>query len=260
MLAIVDSKTDVIFLSDTRVISSQGVSSEQRIKDYLRDCSGRKYQAYFNSTSNSRGTIILIANDLDHTIIREYKDLGENYFIMQTKINGIEYGLGAVYGPNNTSRDFYRNLDQILSELAANNVNKIIIGGDWNTTWDRRHVTSNIDTFQMAGLPNPKNSELLGNLCTKHQLTDPFRVLYPIKREFTYSPFGHVRLNRSRLDFFVVSETIIPDIGDCSISSSTRCKLFDHKQVNLYLNSPKRTSKSKGSLSNSYLADILLRA
>ncbi len=45
-----------------------------------------------------------------------------------------------------------------------------------------------------------------------------------------------------------------------SISSSTRCKLFDHKQVNLYLNSPKRTSKSKSSLSNSYLTETLLRA
>jgi hypothetical protein len=129
MLAIVESKTDIIFLSDTRVISSQGVSSEQRIKDYLRDCSGRKYQAYFNSTSNSRGTIILIANDLDHTIIREYKDVGENYFIMQAIINGIEYGLGAIYGPNNTSRDFYRNIDQVLCDLAANNVKKIILGG-----------------------------------------------------------------------------------------------------------------------------------
>ncbi len=121
-------------------------------------------------------------------------------------------------------------------------------------------MTSNIDTFQMAGLPNPKNSELLGNLCVKHQLTDPFRVLYPIKREFTYSPFGHVRLNRSRLDFFVVSETLIPDIGDCSISSSTKCKLFDHKQVNLYLNPSKRENKPKSSLSNSYLTETLLRA
>jgi hypothetical protein len=32
---------------------------------------------------------------------------------------------------------------------------------------------------------------------------DPFRALYPNKRDYTYSPFGDTRLNRSRLDFFV---------------------------------------------------------
>ncbi len=233
LMAIVESRADVIFLCDTRVISSQGVSCDLRIKNFLRDNKNRKYQAYLNSNSNSRGTIVLIANDLDYTIIREYRDPGENYLIGHAMINGIEYGLGAIYGPNHTSRDFYRNIDSVVSDLLVNNVTNIVLGGDWNTTWDRRPVVSNIDTFQMSGLPNPKNSELLSNICAKHKLIDPFRALYPIRKEFTYSPFGHVRLNRSRLDFFVVSETLIPNIGDCVIASSTKCKLFDHKQVSL---------------------------
>jgi exonuclease III len=259
-MAIVESRADVIFLCDTRVISSQGISCELRIKNFLRDNKIRKYQAYLNSASNSRGTAILIANDLEYTIIREYRDPGENYHIAHVLINGTEYGIGAIYGPNHTSRDFYRNIDAVLGDLLANDVTNTVLGGDWNTTWDRRPVISNIDTFQMSGLPNPKNSEFLYNICTKHKLTDPFRTLYPIRKEFTYSPFGHVRLNRSRLDFFVVSETLIPNIGDCLISSSARCKLFDHKQVSLLLNPSLRVSKPKSSLSNSFLNDILLRA
>jgi exonuclease III len=212
LMAIVESRADVIFLCDTRIISSQGISCELRIKNFLRDNKIRKYQAYLNSASNSRGTAILIANDLEYTIIREYRDPGENYHIAHVLINGTEYGIGAIYGPNHTSRDFYRNIDAVLGDLQANNVTNTVLGGDWNITWDRRPVISNIDTFQMSGLPNPKNSELLYNICTKHRLTDPFRALYPIRKEFTYSPFGHVRLNRSSLDFFVVSETLIPNI------------------------------------------------
>jgi hypothetical protein len=148
----------------------------------------------------------------------------------------------------------------VSSDLLANNVKNIVLGGDWNTTWDRRSVVSNIDTFHMSGLPNLKNSELLSNICAKHRLIDPFRALYPIRKEFTYSPFGQVRLNRSRLDFFVVSETLIPNIGDCVISSSTKCKLFDHKQVSLLLNPNLRDSKPKSCLSNSFLSDVLLKA
>jgi hypothetical protein len=170
-------------------------------------------------------------------------------------INGTKYGLGAIYGPNHTSREFYRNIDTVVGDLIANNVTKIVLGGDWNATWDRRPVVSNIDTFQMSGLPNPKNSKLLSNMCSKHKLTDPFCALYPIRREFTYSPFGHVRLNHSRLNVFIVSETLIPNIGDCVISSSTKCKLFDHKQVCLFLNPCLRDSKPKNCLSNSFLSD-----
>ncbi len=44
------------------------------------------------------------------------------------------------------------------------------------------------------------------------------------------------------------------------ISSSARCKLFDHKQISLFLNPSLRASKPKSSLSNSFLNDILLRA
>jgi hypothetical protein len=72
--AIVQSKADLILLSDTRVVSNQGVSATQRIGNCLRDCTVRKYNAFFNSSSNSRGTAILIANDVQFTIETEYKD------------------------------------------------------------------------------------------------------------------------------------------------------------------------------------------
>jgi hypothetical protein len=69
--AIVEAHTDVILLSDTRLISSRGVSSSQRIYNSLRDCKVRKYVPFFNSSANSRGVAILIGNDLEYTVLQE---------------------------------------------------------------------------------------------------------------------------------------------------------------------------------------------
>ncbi len=108
LAAIVLSKADVILLSDTRVVSSKGVSSTQRIKNSLRDCKLCSYSVVFNSSLNSRGVAILLKNALQYNIIKEYKDDNENVYILDIEINGLRYGIGAIYGPNNTSREFYR--------------------------------------------------------------------------------------------------------------------------------------------------------
>ncbi len=131
------------------------------------------------------------------------------------------------------------------------------MGGDWNATWDRSIVTSNIDTFQMAGLPNAKNSEYLENIATEFGLVDPFRILYPEKREFTYSPFVNVRLNRSRLDFYIMSANLVPSLSDCVVAPVPKCKLFDHKNVTLFLHQRELGKKSKGDvISNSFLKEL----
>jgi exonuclease III len=191
----------MILLSDTRVISTKGVSASQRIENCLRDCKFRRYKAVFNSTGNSRGVAILIASDLSYVIHSEIRDALENFLIIDIEINTTRYGIGAIYGPNTTSRDFFHGLANGLITLKARGTNQFILGGDWNTTIDRNPVNNNIDTFCMAGLPNQKNSELLNVLCREFELLDPFRALFPIKRDYTYLPFGTARLNRSRIDF-----------------------------------------------------------
>jgi hypothetical protein len=191
----------------------------------------------------------------------EYKDLSENFYLATVTIANRIYCIGAVYGPNSTSREFYRNLSSVLAAVTVGQPNiSIVLGGDWNTTWDRLPLTSNIDVFSMAAVPNPKNSELLENMCMEYDLTDPFRALYPLKRDYTYVPFGNVRLNRSRLDFFVVSRNLINEITDCIIDSTVSCKLFDHKKVTLLLNKKCNMLPPKDGISNAFLKDKQLGA
>jgi hypothetical protein len=110
----------------------------------------------------------------------------------------------------------------------------------------------------MAGLPNPKNSELLEQLCRSFSLHDPYSVLFPTRKDYTYSPFGTVRLNRSRLDFFIISDSLINCISSCSIADSLSCKLFDHKQVHLVLYEQQGKQIGPLRLSNTYLNEKLL--
>jgi exonuclease III len=258
LAAIASSMSEVILLSDTRVISSKGISSTQRIQKCLRDCKICSYSAFFHSNANSRGVAILIRNDLCYSILKDYRDDTENFYLMDIEINKTRYVIGAVYGPNNTSREFYRCVRNSLTDAGRNGCNNIILGGDRNTTVDRRPVTENIDTFQMSGLPNPKNSELLEQLCYDFALTDPYRVIYPNQRDYTYSPFGNVRLNRSRLDFFVISSNLVGNISDCRIADSVSCKLFDHKPVCLKLSQLAARTKPSCRLNNPFLENELL--
>jgi hypothetical protein len=87
LAAVLQSRADIILLSDTRVITAKGVSASQRIENCLRDCKFRRYKAIFNSTGNSRGVAIFIAADLSYVVHREIRDMLENYLIIDIEIN-----------------------------------------------------------------------------------------------------------------------------------------------------------------------------
>ncbi len=110
----------------------------------------------------------------------------------------------------------------------------------------------------MASVPNLQNSLTLSRLCDRFNLTDPFRIINPDSRNFSYQPFGHVRLNRSRIDFFCISNGLIDSIIDCKIGSSPLFKGFDHKFICLKLGKPTILKKEK-TLSNQFLKAKILR-
>jgi hypothetical protein len=88
----------------------------------------------------------------------------------------------------------------------------------------------------MLAPPSPYRSRKLHEICKAANLTDPYRILYPRKREFTYSPRTAAK-NRSRLDFFLINDRLISILDKCFISTSLLTTLFDHKCVHLSLRS-----------------------
>ena len=248
--AITASKADIILLSDVRLVNSRGIKGSERVSQYLRDNKNCAYTLYHHSTGQGRGVAILAAITLGITVINTWKDQHENALIMDIEYSGRTYTIGAIYGPNNTSREFFRFLGEVLENSQGEFK---VVGGDWNTTWDKGPAINNIDTLEMVSVPNPVNSGLLGTLCGNHSLTDPFRILHPMKRDFSYSPFGTQRANRSRIDFFITSSNLIPFINECNISSAPLCALFDHKNISLKLGTCERKIKKSKRLTNMFL-------
>jgi exonuclease III len=83
----------------------------------------------------------------------------------------------------------------------------------------------------MIRIPSAQKSEAIIRLANNLDMTDPFRILYPVKKEFTYVPNARINLNRSRIDFFLMSKELANSLIDCSIGTALSSTSFDHKKI-----------------------------
>ena len=230
-LAITSKGEDFILLSDVRIPSGENYSNIINKSFWELKT---PYNVIYNSKNTKRGTAIIYKRDLEIKIVQEWKDDSGNILI--AKVHFEKYNkfllLGAIYGENKDNAKGFFNFIEKALESTNERDRAIILGGDWNTVIDQSDVGVNIDIINMKHVPNRLNSFLLGNLCQKFDLSDPFRCKYPNKREYSYIPFGDTRKNRSRIDFFVCSLDLMRINFDVvyKIRSS---RIFDHKKVML---------------------------
>jgi exonuclease III len=212
--------------------------SEKISKMFLTN-STKKYQFLFNSSKSSRGVGMLIDNSLSSLVQHIYKCPSENILGVKLLIDSSPILLISIYGPNDNDMSFYSN----LSALIADNPDvPVIVGGDWNTTYSTSDPNRNPDVLYMKTIPSKIRSGWLNELCIEFELSDPFRAFHPTKRDFTFIPRGNKK-NRSRLDFFLISNSIIPFVQRCEIASSNSISLFDHKSTFLDFTKNKASSK-----------------
>ena len=191
--SLVSYKSDIIFVSDIRLNG----------KDYMVTEKLRMwYKLYFNSSKNSRGVGVLISHQVEHEILEQFNDLQENVILLRVKINEKEMIIGSVYGPNTDagSGEFFDYIANILNRWRNC---PTVIGGDWNATYSSLPVLENPDVMFMRQIPSRLRFERVNDLCEDMDLSDPFRILHPDDRDFTYNPSGSLRKNRSRIDYFL---------------------------------------------------------
>jgi exonuclease III len=143
------------------------------------------YNFIHNSKSASRGVAILIKKTLDWEIHGRKAHIGDNYLLLDITIMKKRFTLAAVYGPNNDDLTFYDTLERDISSL---NNDIIIAGGDWNATLDPSGIEHNLDAINMRIIPSRRRSEKINAMARNLKITDPFRFLHPLKREFTFVP------------------------------------------------------------------------
>ncbi len=254
--AIVKMKSDIIFLSDIRLsTSTQNTGLSRLTNDFATNpyCS---YRLLYNSTMNKRGVGILIKNGISLTDITKISDLEENFLasLLQDP-TGNKIIIVSIYGPNTQNPTFFRNLRTAIRSLGDF---PVIIGGDWNATFSALPINLNIDCLNMADVPNMRHSTLINDLCRELSVTDPYRYLWPGKIDFTYQPRNTLRKNRSRIDFFLISETLLELVQESTIDPVISSKCFDHKAVHLSFVKKSRTGAKVPAISNRILNDQML--
>jgi hypothetical protein len=163
-------------------------------------------------------------------VLQEARDEDDNQLLVKCLIQNHTVILASIYGPNGTDPIFFSNLSNNIHSLGDF---PIVVGGDWNTTYSGLPLAANPDIINMANLPNHPNCKSLSALCRNKKLIDPFRLLWPDRLDYSYTPRDITRLNRSRLDFFLISRDISVSVSECDIAPCVQSKLFDHKAVTL---------------------------
>jgi exonuclease III len=223
-------RTDIIFLSDVRLCNAMGISNSAVLTDSFRINPYGAYKMSLHSRSNKRGVGILIKHSIDFSVLDEERDEQDNFLVQKISFDGKIVILCAIYGPNNVQPEFFHSLKRSLMLMGDH---PIIMGGDWNCTISCEHSPMNDDIINMRTPPNLRHSILLKNLCQELNLADPYRVKFPHRKEFTFVPKDTTKLNRSRIDFFIVSKNIIGKINKCGISPHMQNKMFDHRAVTI---------------------------
>jgi exonuclease III len=225
------------------------------INDLVKKFNFNGYDLHYISPYANRGVGILIRSNLGITINDTKTDRTGNILLLNCSKNGQSFTLGSIYGPNENNREFFADLGKMIAEL---NNNSIVLGGDWNATWDSSPPESNIDVFFMRAIPSKVRSDLIKSIADRHSLTDPYRFLYPNKRDYTYIPNAQANLNRSRFDFFLISMDLTQNLDDSGIETGKLSTLFDHRAVFLNLGK-KITHRDKNRIQDSLLDNDIIK-
>jgi exonuclease III len=179
--AILTIGAGIVFLSDIRLNADPNSNKSTMFKN----CNNRAYDFWHNSTKSKRGVGILISSDINTVLIRKYCDENNNILGLLVEIDNTRLLLVAVYGPNVNDNDFFT----FLRKMFAENVGvPIVCGGDWNLTYSSDPSVNNIDIINMVSPPSSLRSGKVLELCENFHLTDPYRILYPTRRDYTYVP------------------------------------------------------------------------
>ena len=137
-----------------------------------------------------------------------------------------------IYAPNEDDPKIFTN---IFSKIEDSDTKNIIIVGDWNLVLD-----FDKDTINYKKHNNPKSRKIVQHHIEKLDLLDIWRTTHDNIRQYTWRQNFYKKF--ARLDFFLVSESLLDIYADSKIKSGYRS---DHNPIQLQLYISK-TKKGKG--------------
>ena len=162
-------------------------------------------------------------NTFEFEILKETIDVLGNYTLLEISLhNEFSFVIGSIYGPNQDNPTFITDLSKLIEDF--NNPN-ILLGGDWNCT--RNYSLDNINYLSHN---NKRMSHAIDNLCNSFSLIDPWRIVNPTKKQFTW--LQGVSNKQARLDYFLCNDELLSITNNYSINPKYRS---DHAPVSCSL-------------------------
>ena len=179
------------------------------------------YKTLFSCcTSASGGVAILFNNNFAFQLERSYSDPKGRFIICDIETNGRLFTLATIYAPNDDDPAFF---ESFFSHLQDFHCDDIILGGDFN-------LVLNLQKDKKGGLAktHTKAVNTINEHATKFDLVDAWRVSNPDVLRYTWrrrKPEIHCRL-----DFFLVSQSLMCDVTHTDISAGFKT---DHSMVTI---------------------------
>ena len=194
---------NIILISDTRI--------SKEIEPMVKAEWGGKAN-FASFTSQARGVAIFFTKDLVLEIIENsiYNDPSGNFTVLNFKYENFTITVSCIYGPNKDDPGFYQNIVFPQTEKCQETSDFTVMGGDWNIS-----LNQDMDTFGYTSENNQNARETLKQNIANLGLMDVFRECFPHKKRFSWRQFGGNK--RARLDFFLISATLLPFVEKTDI-------------------------------------------
>ena len=174
---------------------------------------------FVEGTARSKGQLILLRKSLPYEV--QVVHTHERLLVVKLKLGVKDVCICNAYGPNsvNEIRDFLSETATTVGTLECDNV---IVCGDFNTVLHNDLDIISGDKHNVAVI------ESFHSFTDACQLSDAWRVFNDNLKEFTWSRIVKGKLIARRLDYILVTDSVINDVTECNITSFPQS---DHRGV-----------------------------
>ena len=155
--------------------------------------------------------------------MQEKNDDSGNILSLLIEFDGKKILLSALYGPNEDNPDFYKY--KVFNLIDHWQPDFAVYGGDWNLV-----LNQNLDTKNYIHENNLQARSELKNKMEYYSLIDVWRELNPSAKKFTWTGKTSRPSKLSRLDFFLITNSLFPFIKNAKIEAGI---LSDHSIISI---------------------------
>lgn len=216
-----EGKFDLVYLQETH-------SSKNDEARWRNEWGGRVIFAH--GTNRSCGVAILLRRGLNLKITDTILDQHGRYIVLKTEYEGKGYTLANLYGPNEDKPQFFQ---EVFSKVEQCRNDLRIVAGDFNLI-----LNNELDKKGESVHAHRNASEFLNQYMQNEDLVDIWRNRNPESFKFTW----HKRQSQSRLDFFLISGTLVNQVVKLDIKPAYKS---DHSRPYLSI-SPNTVVRGNG--------------